>query len=224
MELPISVVPSFPAPNWESLELVLEALQTVSAGFQVDLVDGQFAPFTSWPFTELDVATALHALTPYAGMYELEIDCMVMDPYQYLDTFVALGAARVVVHLGSTNEYDAVIAHARTHGYQLGFALTSAIPLQTLEPWIGDIDYVQLMGITAVGQQGQPFDEATIARAQTLRLRYPELEIAVDGSVNQETMPRLLAAGVNRFAPGSAITKAADPVVAYQTLAALVCG
>jgi pentose-5-phosphate-3-epimerase len=48
------------------------------------------------------------------------------------------------------------------------------------------------------------------------------LEIAVDGAVNKETITQLLAAGANRFAPGSAVSKALDPALAYKQLAELI--
>ncbi len=218
----VSVVPSFPAPSWVVLQESLRALQGVAHGFQVDMVDGKFAPFTSWPFTDPNPAESLGRLRDWASVYELEIDCMVMEPFQYLDMLVAVGARRIVIHMGSTEVYAEVIAHARTYGYQIGFAATSAVPLEELVTWVPHIDYVQLMGIKEVGQQGQPFDEETLVRAHTLRMQFPDLEIAVDGSVNARTIPRLYAAGVNRFAPGSAITKASDQVAAYHDLVQLV--
>jgi len=84
------------------------------------------------------------------------------------------------------------------------------------------LDFVQLMGIKKIGAQGQPFDEPTLARAKELRTKFPDLEIAVDGSVNGTTISQLLAAGVNRFAPGSAISRANDPILAFKELSALI--
>ena len=78
------------------------------------------------------------------------------------------------------------------------------------------------MGIATIGVQGQPFDERTLATVSELRRLYPNYTIAVDGSVNQDTIQSLQQAGANRFAPGSAITAAPDPVVAYQELKNLV--
>jgi ribulose-phosphate 3-epimerase len=222
--LPVSVVPSFPAPSWSALEAVLEQLVGVSPGFQVDIVDGQFVPHTSWPFMDAQPMRALALLASYSEKYVLEIDCMVQEPLQYLDAIAATGAKRVIVHVGSMVAIAPILAHASTHGYQLGIAATADIPLSDITALIPDVSFVQLMGIAAVGQQGQPFDARTLARARELRLHYPDLEIAVDGAVNRETIPLLYAAGVNRFAPGSAITKASDPVGAYRALRAIVNG
>ena len=219
---PSIILPSFPAASWSELETLLQALHGVATSFQIDLVDGQFVPHTSWPFTESDPVTALSALEPWSQVYLLEIDCMVKEPLQYLDAIVATGARRVIVHYTSTDDLEPIFAHHNLHDYRLGIALINDTPLSVLDSIIDEIDYVQLMGIAAIGQQGQPFDDRTIERVRSLRQKYPELEIAVDGGVNRDTIPRLLAAGVDRFAPGSAITKAADPIAAYKQLAALV--
>lgn len=220
--LPLSLVPSLPAASFAELAALADALTGVCRELQIDLVDGHFVPHTSWPFTETEPLAALSAVATWRDRFAFEFDCMICRPERYLDTLVSLGATRVVVHIGSTDAYADIIAHARHHGYQLGLAIINDRPLELLLEHIDDIDYVQLMGIAAVGQQGQPFDPRTLVRARALRARYPELEIAVDGSVNADTIPALYAAGVTRFLPGSAIAKQPDPAAAYGKLNALL--
>lgn len=217
-----SLVPSLPAASLTELTALLDALQGVSKGFQVDIVDGVFAPHTSWPFTEAEPLSELTKLKPYADSYELEIDCMVMHPEQYLDTFVEVGFSRAVIHYGSTKEYDAIFLHAQKHGYKLGIAGTNDVAASDLLSVFPQVDFVQVMGIEHVGAQGQPFDERTLETVAEIRNKRPDLEIAIDGSVNAETIPRLVAAGANRFAPGSAITRAAAPKDAYRELLQLI--
>jgi len=220
--LPITVVPSLPAQSLEELELLAAALKGIATEIQVDIVDGQYVPFVSWPFTETNPTEALSELAAFTDDFCIEVDCMVRNPEQYLDRFAEIGVTRVVIHVGSTQAYDEIIAHAHQYGYRLGFALTNDTPLDVVLKYIKQIDYVQLMGIAEVGQQGQAFDTRTLARARDLRERFPELEIAVDGSVNAQTMPLLYEAGVTRFAPGSAIAKTPDPAASYKHLRSLV--
>lgn len=220
--LPLAVVPSYPASSYAELERVLGALSGVSPEFQVDLVDGIFVPHRSWPFTEADPYAELARLRAWSPHYTFEFDCMVATPERYLETLLTVPLSRLVIHIGSTAAITSIIAHARTNGYRVGLAAPAGVPLEALTRWIPDIDFVQLMGIAAVGQQGQPFDTRTIARVRQLREAYPDLEIAVDGAVNEATIPSLYAAGVNRFAPGSAITQAKDTVGAYTKLCNLI--
>ena len=220
--LPISIVPSLPAKSFEELRVLARALTGVASGMQIDIVDGVFAPHVSWPFAELDALQSLRQLQKITTDFSVEMDCMVMYPERYLETFVQLGVDRVIVHMGSTDAYAQIIEHAQEHGYRIGLAFTNDQNMEDVHPYIDSVDYVQVMGIKEVGQQGQPFDVRTLQTVRDLRSKYPELEIAVDGAVNKETIPQLYAAGVTRFAPGSAVAKAADPKTAYESLVALL--
>ena len=217
-----SLVPSYPAESYEALAEVMTKLEGSASGMQIDMVDGQFVPAISWPFTEKDVASAVTKLERFKDSFVLEADCMCLDPLQYLDTFVRAGFKRIVIHMESTDAYSACIAHKQEHGYMLGFAITNDTPLQVVDAYIDDVDFIQVMGIKEVGKQGEPFDERTLSTVTRLRSRYPHLEIAVDGAVNTVTLPLLKRAGATRFAPGSAIVHAPDVVDAYEQLSSML--
>lgn len=220
-EYRVSLVPSLPAQSFVEIEVLLDLLKGVAHGVQIDIVDGQFAPHVSWPFTESDVPKALEKLSVYTH-FEIEMDCMCMNPEVYLDTFVKLGAKRVVIHAGSTENYEACISHARENGYRIGIGIKNSISPTLRDELVQKFDFVQVMGIENIGVQGQPFDTRTLDTIAALRSISPDLEIAVDGAVNAETIPVLFAAGVNRFAPGSAIAKVEDPLRAYKQLSHMV--
>jgi ribulose-phosphate 3-epimerase len=218
-----TVIPSLPAQSFRQLQILADALKTVATCLQVDIVDGKFVPLVSWPFTEAnDPLGEILRLRELPSNLELEVDCMVKDPLQYLDTLYTCGVRRIIIHYGSTTDYEAVFTHARTHRYTLGLAFTNDYTVSELEPYLASVDFVQVMGIKTVGAQGLPFDERTLSTVRAIRTLYPELPISVDGAVNQETILRLKEAGANRFAPGSAVAKAEDPAVAYKQLCALV--
>lgn len=217
-----SMVPSVPAESFSEIAALLDTLEGVAKGIQIDIVDGLFIPYNiSWPFTDANVELALQRLSSYSDL-EIEIDCMCMEPLKYLDLFASIGVKRVVVHAGSTEKYEECITHAKEHNYKMGFAIVDLTPFSFLDPFIERLDFVQVMGIAHIGVQGEPFEESTLETVARLRNMHPTLEIAVDGGVNETTIPKLLEAGANRFAPGSAITKASDPVASYKQLAAMV--
>lgn len=217
-----TLVPSLPAHSFDELITLFTALQGVALGIQVDIADGQFVQNTSWPFTQQEPGKALQALSPYTSRFELEIDCMCLYPERYLEIFAELGVTRVIIHAGSTEKMDDCITHAQNNGYKIGLAVTNQTSPEVLGAYEQDIDFVQVMGIQHIGKQGEPFDAKTVETVAHIRNLYPGLEIAVDGGVNAGTITQLLQAGANRFAPGSAITKAADPATAYKELADMV--
>jgi ribose 5-phosphate isomerase B len=216
------VVPSLPAQSFQEIQKLTTALQGSATEIQIDIVDGFFVPFVSWPFTELDVARELLALKDIARSFALEIDCMCMHPQQYLDTFVALGVQRVIIHVGTTKNYETCIAHARTHGYKIGFGILNTTDRSILATYGEKIDFVQVMGIERIGIQGQAFDPRTLETISFVTETYPHLEVAVDGAVNKDTILELQKAGATRFAPGSAIAQAANPHEAYKQLQGMI--
>jgi ribose 5-phosphate isomerase B len=218
----LSIVPSLPAESFAELSKIAHLLAGISSGFQVDIVDGVFAPATSWPFTEPSVQIALEQLRGLSDSFEIEMDCMCMEPEQYLGQFVELGVKRVVIHVGSSDAYAECIAHAKDHGYKMGFAVTNDSPSEVLNQYADQLHFIQVMGIKNIGMQGQEFDERTFDTVASLRKSYPHLPIAVDGGVNAETIRRLLQAGATRFAPGSAITQSPDPALSYKQLAGMI--
>jgi len=220
----MSILPSFPAPNFQSLEHALETLRGVSTAFQVDVVAAEFAGTASWPETEPHPLAELLQLEQWTDVYQLEVDLMVSHPAKYFAPVAKLGSKRVVAHVTQKSDVGALVNEAKMCQLELSFALTAEIPFELVVPFIksGEVTSVQLMGIAQVGKQGQPFDERVLPRIRELRTLYPELGITIDGAVNEETLPLLFAAGADRFAPGSAVVKATDPVAAYKHLQRLL--
>lgn len=219
----LTITPSLPAQSFDELRTLAETLSHTVPMFQIDIVDGVFVPNVSWPFTEGgDPKEVLRSLATLPASLPLEVDCMIVHPETYLDLFVELGIASVIIHMGSTDEYDGIISHARTHGYQIGFAITNDARGEILNPYVAKIDFVQIMGIAHVGKQGEPFDTRTLSTLSTLRALYPTLPLVVDGAVNAETIVKLRDAGATRFAPGSAIAHSSDPLQSYKQLCVLL--
>jgi len=83
-----------------------------------------------------------------------------------------------------------------------------------LEDIIGDVDMVLLMSVNP-GFGGQKFIENTIDKVKRLRQMITEQQcqtlIEVDGGVQGETAPRLVAAGVDVLVSGSYVFKAQNP-------------
>lgn len=216
-----TITPSIPARSVGDIEALAHVLDGLADMIQVDMVDGDFAPFVSWPFTEHDPHAALSGLAPLARRIAIEVDCMIMHPEAYLDEFIALGARSVVIHKGSTEQYEHIVSRLHDVGIVVGIAVTNDGADDTFFDLVPVFDFVQVMGIVHVGVQGQPFDERVLAVITALRTRWPDLPVSVDGAVNEETLPRLRRAGATRFAPGSAIVRAADPAAAFTRLRAL---
>lgn len=184
----------------------------------VDVVDGRFVSYESWPYQPVGSPATVAAL---CEPFTLEVDLMVEDPLPAARAWIAAGADMLVFHI-ETVTLEALTAFTDETHISVGVSALNDTSFAELRPYLAIADYVQVMGIRTIGAQGQPFDEAAIARIAEIRAEFPRLAISLDGSVNAETLPRLAALRLSRYIVGSAITKAAEPRAAYRTLLGLV--
>ena len=101
---------------------------------------------------------------------------------------------------------------------EVGLAINPDTSLSEIEIYMDNVDFVQCMGIANIGYQGEPFDERALLHVNALRVRYPNMPIAVDGGVSMETAHDLIAAGATRLVSGSAVFGAKDMSVAIEGL------
>jgi len=210
-----TIIPAI-IPNSEAhLHDTLALLAPFTRSVQIDIVDGVFVPFTSWPYS---TDSHIKSLGEHIEGFDVEVDLMLMEPETVVEEYLKAGVQSIVVHLESTQKLEAIIALKATYTFKLGFSINNDTDLSVLTDVLEHADYVQLMGIAHIGSQGQPFDTRVLTRIAELKGMHPELLISIDGSVNGESLPLLVQAGARRFVSGSAILKHENPQVAYEEL------
>ena len=210
------MIPIVPAIIPKSAAEILTLLPRLSFSpeIHVDVVDGKFVPYTSWPYSPQGIPTEVRTET---DKFTLEVDLMVEDPLLAADAWLAAGADMLVFHTENIGP-EALKRFSDSTKISIGIAVINDTPLEILETYLEAVDYVQLMGIAKVGAQGQPFDERVLTRIMELKKRYPTLTLSIDGSVNQKTIAKFAAVGVDRLICGSAIVGATNPQVAFLEL------
>lgn len=224
----IEIIPAIMPRSLEDLYVRLANVLGAARTVQIDVMDGVFVPEKSWPFTpggseEFARAVSGEFCLPCARDFNFEIDLMVADPVRAAGDWVRAGARRVIVHVESVEDIAGALGEIRaaSPGVELGVAIDIGTPNERIESVLSRVDVVQCMGIAKIGYQGQPFDERVLAKISDLRARHPERILSVDGGVSAESIARLVRAGANRVAVGSAIFNTEDPALALRRLAAV---
>ena len=203
---------------------------------QVDIMDGIFVASKSWPYATGGVRGDEHFVAlsrqeegmPYWDELDYEIDLMIAEPEKHIDEWLPLGASRLIFHIEAIEDHEVFWSNdifkegARDVGgdkvVEVGLAINPDTPLETIEPHVGKVDFVQCMGIAKIGYQGEPFDERVFEHINKLRVKYPNLPISVDGGVNKDTAKLLKQAGATRLAVGSALFRSGDIEAAIKEL------
>ena len=179
-----------------------------------DVMDGVFVPNISFGFPVLE-SVAKICRKP------LDVHLMIVKPERYVEQTACLGAMMMNVHYEACMHLHRTIEEIHQAGMKAGVTLNPSTPVSVLEDISGDVDMVLLMSVNP-GFGGQKFIENTIAKAKRLRKLIAESGshalIEVDGGVQAETAPRLVAAGVDVLVSGSYVFKAPDPLKAIQEL------
>jgi ribulose-phosphate 3-epimerase len=186
---------------------------------QIDVVDGEFVPHTSWPYSPSgDPARQSHV---WYG-HTIEIDLMVSAPIPAAISWVDAGAEMLVFHIESITPAELASFRNNYPHVTIGVAALNDTPIESLTSFLPYADYVQVMGIAKIGAQGASFDRRAVTRIHHLRHERPDLRISVDGSMNPDTLTTVADAGADRFVVGSAILRATEPEHAFTELTKLV--
>ena len=209
------VSPSLLAANFIDLKSDIEMINSSEADWlHMDIMDGVFVPNISFGFPVLD-AVAKVCKKP------LDVHFMIVHPERYIAQTAKAGAMMMNVHYEACTHLNRTIQEIHDAGMKAGVTLNPSTPVSCLEDVIGDVDMVLLMSVNP-GFGGQKFIENTINKAQRLRRLIAESGskalIEVDGGVQGETAPRLVAAGVDVLVSGSYVFRAQDPHEAIRQL------
>lgn len=225
----IEIIPAILPKTYEDLKNKIALVRGHVPIVQIDICDGIFVKNTTWPFSngsDIKDTSGLdmnfkRILDEQEGMpfwedIDFELDLMVMDAVDNFDIYSKLGAKRMVFHveavgnLGEFNNFLEGMDVYTREAIELGISLNIQTPLEKIFPLIGKVDFVQFMDMDNVGFQAQKFNEKVLEHIKTLKEKFPDVRISVDGGVNFENAPLILESGVSSLVIGSSIFNSED--------------
>lgn len=194
--------PSILAADFRNLgENITEAARAGAQYIHIDVMDGMFVPSISFG---MPVISSIRGVTDRV----FDVHLMVEDPDRYLDDFVKCGADILTVHAEACRHLDRTLEAIRSKGIKAGVALCPATPLNVLDYVWNKMDMVLLMTVNP-GFGGQKYIPEMTEKIAKLRAeigkRGLDIDIEVDGGINDRTIRTVLDAGANVCVAGSAV-------------------
>lgn len=208
------LIPAILAHDEATFRERLALMGGVAQTIQLDVMDGAFVPNTTWFDAEV--------LRELSTTIRFELHLMVRDPMRYIEeTRDIESVTRALWHVETTVDHAALISRCHAIDKEAGLAINPHTPIEALAQYAANLDEILVMGADP-GFSGQRLQTPTVDKAREIHARWPSIPIGFDISVNAETIPQLLGAGVSRFCAAGAIWKAEDPVAEAKKLHAMV--
>jgi ribulose-phosphate 3-epimerase len=167
-------------------EQVREAQEAGADRVQVDVMDGHFVPnLTFGPDTVAAVKRAAPGLP-------VEAHLMIERPEQFVAAFARAGADYILVQVESTYSLYRTVHPISEAGCKPGLVLNPATPVGSLREMWREVSMVNVMTVEP-GFGGQRFIPSSPDKIRRLREMAPGLDIEVDGGIDSESAPDVVA-------------------------------
>ena len=169
----------------------------------IDVMDGDFVPSISFGMP------VIKSIRKESKLF-FDVHLMVTEPERYIRDFVDCGADSITVHAEACEDLERTIEQIREAGVKVGVSIKPATPVNDISHMLEDVDMVLVMTVQP-GFGGQKYMEECTEKIQELRALIQDedlnVDIQVDGGINDETMETVLKAGANLVVAGSYVFK-----------------
>lgn len=201
------IAPSILSADFGRLRAEIAAVAAAGADWiHVDVMDGHFVP-------NLTIGPAVVKAVRDACDLPFDVHLMIADPDFYAPAFRDAGADSITVHAEASPHLHRTLQVVRSTGARVGVSLNPHTPPAVLEYVLDDVDLVLIMTVNP-GFGGQTFIPAVLSKIRAVRrmidARGLQVDIQVDGGVNNGSVFEAAAAGADVFVAGSAVFGASD--------------
>ena len=198
----VKIAPSILAADFADLGAAIRAAEAAGADYiHVDVMDGHFVP-------NITVGIPVVAALRRATRLPLDVHLMITAPERYLADFARAGADLLTVHVEACPHLHRTVQQIRELGARPGVSLNPATSLETVREILPYVDLVLIMSVNP-GFGGQSYIPTMTAKISRLAAMIAgvgrAIEIEVDGGVDVDTTPEIVAAGARVLVAGTAV-------------------
>lgn len=205
----IKIIPSILAKTSEEFERMVRMVEPYVDRVHLDIGDGEFVPTKT--------ISGHEELIKIETKVKFDVHLMVSRPEDQMYFWYVTKADRFLIHAETDHGHASLIEQIHFNDRKVGMVLNPETQTEKITEIIDNIDFVQFMTVQP-GFYGSEFEESVVNKILEFHGQYPNMPIFVDGSVNPETLLRLVAVGATNLVVGSYIINSPDAGKAIEEL------
>ena len=204
----IKIAPSILSADFGRLNEDIKEVEAAADLIHVDVMDGHFVP---------NITIGAPVVRKIDSVLPLDCHLMIQHPKDYIEDFAKAGANIITIHEEAEGDLKEIIQQIKDAGCKAGVSIKPKTPLSVIEELLPEMDMLLIMSVEP-GFGGQSFMPGVLDKAREARKKYPEMDIEIDGGINEETAKEAIAAGCNILVAGSYIFGKEDRTAAILSL------
>ncbi len=206
------VAPAINADDINDFTARVDRVKPFAKRLHIDISDGVFTP---------------HRSPNLAQVYgidgaQMDLHLMMQDPAAEFENIVSLHPDLVIIHFESNGAAE-LIDRIKELQIKVGLAVKKETAIEQVKDLLPKVDHL-LVFTGNLGFNGGEFDAECLDKIAPARAINDQLEIGVDGGVDNEAARQSVDAGADVLDSGSFIQNSNDPEAAYIQLDAIANG
>lgn len=179
----MKIIPDILAKTTEEYHTNLRAARQLTDRFHIDIIDGKY--IDNQTIQPRDIQKQIDN--------KMDMHLMVEDPVWYARECIKLNPHIVIVQYECPGDVKAALEVTIKNGFRAGLSINPETSIDEIKKYLDIISHLQIMGYQA-GFAGTKLVRSVLEKPAQARAIRPELEIGLDGGVNEKTISSIAKA------------------------------